>query len=107
MKATKENKVVLYQDENGITNVSVLFSDEDLWLTQNQIAEIVVISGKIFCNFFEKCLTITLQIAYNNNERRVKRWQHLIRNYDPRGVSLAKANAFILSMDAFFFGRKA
>jgi len=35
-----DNSVVLYQDENGITNVRVLFADEDLWLTQNQIAEI-------------------------------------------------------------------
>ncbi|MCL2630709.1 MAG: virulence RhuM family protein [Firmicutes bacterium] len=35
-----ENKIVVYQDENGITNVSVRFSDEDIWLTQKQIAEI-------------------------------------------------------------------
>ncbi|MDL2230011.1 virulence RhuM family protein [Treponema sp. OttesenSCG-928-L16] len=35
-----ENNLILYQDENGITKVSVRFSDEDLWLTQNQIAEI-------------------------------------------------------------------
>lgn len=34
------NKIMLYQDENGITKVTVLFSDEDLWLTQSQIAEI-------------------------------------------------------------------
>ena len=35
-----ENNIILYQDENGITKVSVRFSDEDLWLTQLQIAEI-------------------------------------------------------------------
>lgn len=35
-----DNSLVLYQDENGITKVSVRFSDEDLWLTQNQIAVI-------------------------------------------------------------------
>ena len=35
-----ENKLILYQDENGITKVSVRFSDEDLWLTELQIAEI-------------------------------------------------------------------
>lgn len=35
-----DNSLVLYQDENGILKVSVRFSDEDLWLTQNQIAEI-------------------------------------------------------------------
>ena len=35
-----KNSIILYQDENGITKVSVRFSDEDLWLTQLQIAEI-------------------------------------------------------------------
>ena len=33
-----ENNVMIYQDENGITKVTVRFSDEDLWLTQSQIA---------------------------------------------------------------------
>ena len=36
----EENKIILYQDDNEITRVSVRFSDEDLWLTQNQLAEI-------------------------------------------------------------------
>jgi len=35
-----ENSIILYQDENGVTRVNVRFSDEDLWLTQLQIAEI-------------------------------------------------------------------
>lgn len=35
-----ENNIIIYQDEDGITKVSVRFSDEDIWLTQNQIAEI-------------------------------------------------------------------
>jgi hypothetical protein len=35
-----ENNIILYQDENGITKVSVRFSNEDLWLTELQIAEI-------------------------------------------------------------------
>lgn len=40
MSTPNKNNILLYQDENGITKVSVRFSDEDLWLTQNQIAEI-------------------------------------------------------------------
>ena len=36
----EENKIILYQDDNEITRVSVRFTDEDLWLTQNQLAEI-------------------------------------------------------------------
>ena len=39
-KTTAANNIILYQDENGITKVSVRFSDEDLWLTQSQISEI-------------------------------------------------------------------
>jgi hypothetical protein len=35
-----ENNIILYQDENNITNVSVRFSDEDIWLTELQLAEI-------------------------------------------------------------------
>ena len=35
-----ENKIIIYQDDDEITCVSVRFADEDLWLTQNQLAEI-------------------------------------------------------------------
>ena len=35
-----ENKIIIYQDDDEITSVSVRFADEDLWLTQNQLAEI-------------------------------------------------------------------
>ena len=36
----EENKIILYQDDNEITRVSVRFADEDLWLTQGQLVEI-------------------------------------------------------------------
>lgn len=35
-----ENKIIIYQDDNEETRVSVRFADEDLWLTQKQLAEI-------------------------------------------------------------------
>ncbi len=35
-----DNKIIIYQDDNDVTRVSVRFADEDLWLTQNQLAEI-------------------------------------------------------------------
>lgn len=38
--AKPENTLLLYRDEDGETNVSVLFSDEDVWLTQDQLAEV-------------------------------------------------------------------
>lgn len=35
-----DNNVIIYQDDNGITKVSVRFSNDDIWLTKNQIAEL-------------------------------------------------------------------
>ena len=35
-----ENRIILYQDENNVTRVSVRFADEDLWLTTQQLTEV-------------------------------------------------------------------
>ena len=37
---TKENKLILYKDEEGKLCVNTLFADEDVWLTQAQLVEI-------------------------------------------------------------------
>lgn len=39
-KIKKENEIILYKDENGLINVNVLYSDEDLWITEKQLSEI-------------------------------------------------------------------
>ena len=36
----KENKLILYKDDEGKLSVNTLFADEDVWLTQAQLAEI-------------------------------------------------------------------
>ncbi len=36
----KDNDIMIYEDKDGITKVSVKFIDEDIWLTQNHIANI-------------------------------------------------------------------
>ena len=36
----ENNKIIIYQDDNEVTHVPVRFADEDLWLTQKQLAEI-------------------------------------------------------------------
>ena len=35
-----DNTLVLYQDEGGKVSVNVRFADEDVWLTNNYIADI-------------------------------------------------------------------
>ena len=37
---TQENKLILYKDEEGKISVNVRFAEEDVWLTQAQLAEI-------------------------------------------------------------------
>ncbi|MBR1514367.1 MAG: virulence RhuM family protein [Bacteroidales bacterium] len=36
----KQNNIILYTDTDGKVNVNVRFADEDVWLTQNQLAEV-------------------------------------------------------------------
>ena len=36
----KENKLILYKDEEGRVSVNTRFADEDVWLTQSQLVEI-------------------------------------------------------------------
>jgi len=38
--AEKENKLILYKDEEGKVSVNTRFADEDVWLTQAQLVEI-------------------------------------------------------------------
>lgn len=37
---SNENNIIIYQDNNGATKINVRFTDEDVWLTQQQLAEI-------------------------------------------------------------------
>lgn len=34
----KENKLILYKDDEGKVSVNVRFADEDVWLTQEQLS---------------------------------------------------------------------
>ena len=37
----KENKLIFYKDDEGKVNVNVRFADEDVWLTRENLAEIM------------------------------------------------------------------
>ena len=52
-KNKQDNKIIVYQDENGVTNISVRFADEDLWLSQAQIAEIYDTKSRISVTTFK------------------------------------------------------
>lgn len=40
MSEDNKNGIIIYQDDNGMTKINVRFVDEDVWLTQQQLAEI-------------------------------------------------------------------
>jgi len=83
MSKNNENNIILYQDENDITRVSVRFSDDDLWLTQNQIAEIydttrpnitmhiqnIIFDGELYENSVCKDFLLTAADGKNYNTK--------------------------------------
>ena len=40
MGENRENNIIIYQDDNGLIKINVRFTDKDVWLTQQQLAEI-------------------------------------------------------------------
>ena len=37
---SEKNEIIIYEDKDGLIRVNVKFSNEDVWLTQNQISDI-------------------------------------------------------------------
>lgn len=56
----KENSIILYQDENGKTNVTVRFAEDDVWVTQVQLAEIYQTS--------QQNISLHINNIYNDSE---------------------------------------
>ncbi len=55
-----KNEILIYEDKDGITKVNVTFTDEDIWLTQSQLAEIYKTS--------RENITMHISNIYKNNE---------------------------------------
>ena len=55
-----KNEVLIYEDKDGITKVNVTFTDEDIWLTQSQLAEIYKTS--------RENITMHISNIYKDNE---------------------------------------
>ena len=53
----KENKLILYKDDEGKVNVNVRFADEDVWLTQQQLAEIYCTTKQNVSQHIDNILT--------------------------------------------------
>ena len=52
---TKENKIIIYQDENDYPHVFSSFSDEELWLSQSQLLRFIAQHNKMsltYCEYF-------------------------------------------------------
>ena len=55
-----KNEILIYEDKDGITKVNVTFTDEDIWLTQSQLAEIYKTS--------RENITMHISNIYEDNE---------------------------------------
>lgn len=79
----RKNEILIYEDKDGLTKVNVKFTDEDIWLTQNQLAEIYKttqqnISQHIVSIYKDNELPIDLTnkkflLVKNEGQRSVKR----------------------------------
>ena len=57
VKMVKENKLILYKDDEGKVNVNVRFADEDVWLTQQQLADIYCTTKQNVSQHIDNILT--------------------------------------------------
>ena len=55
-----KNEILIYEDKDGITKVNVTFTNEDIWLTQSQLAEIYKTS--------RENITMHISNIYKDNE---------------------------------------
>ena len=101
----EENKIILYQDDNEITRVSVRFADEDLWLTQSQLAEIYDTSQQNISQHIDNIYKDGELIAEATNKKfllvRQEGNRQVRRNIDPRyghsfGISRPVSNSYTL-----------
>ena len=51
-----QNQIILYQDDNDITHVSVRFAAEAFRMKQNQLAEIYCTTKQNICQYIEHIL---------------------------------------------------
>lgn len=51
------NEIMIYEDKHGITKVNVKFIGEDIWLTQNQLANIYKTTQQNISSHIKKFIT--------------------------------------------------
>ena len=78
--AQKENKLILYKDDEGRVSVNVRFADEDVWLTQAQLAAIYATT--------QQNISLHLKGIYGDSELEDNEGTHkkylLVRQEHPR-----------------------
>lgn len=82
-KSSKENKIILYQTDEGKVKVSVYFTDENFWLTQKAMGELFDVQkaaiSKHLKNIYEsgeleKTATVSvMETVQNEGDRSIKR----------------------------------
>ena len=74
----KENKLILYKDEEGRVSVNTRFADEDVWLTQAQFFEQNLPSCMIKMKSVEPFFVLVAAIPYVGTFSKILSMSHLI-----------------------------
>ena len=79
----KENKLILYKDDEGKVSVNVRFADEDVWLTQEQLS---VIYDTTQQNISQHVINIyndkELESQYNSYTTTIADWEQKVSDIE-------------------------
>ena len=87
-----DNEIMIYEDKDGITKVNVKFIEDDIWLTQNQIADIYKTT--------QENISIHIKNVYKDNELNLDSTNKKFLLVQKEGTRNVKRNVEFYNLDA-------
>ncbi len=87
-----DNEIMIYEDKDGITKVNVKFIEDDIWLTQNQIAGIY--------KTIQENISIHIKNIYKDNELNLDSTNKEFLLVQKEGTRNVKRNVEFYNLDA-------
>ena len=73
----KHGEILIYQTENGLTDIEVKMQDETVWLTQQQLVELYQMSANILSIFLKRENLMKKQL-FGNSEQLLRMEKNII-----------------------------
>ena len=87
-----DNEIMIYEDKDGITKVNVKFIEDDIWLTQNQIADIYKTT--------QENISMHIKNVYKDNELNFDSTNKKFLLVQKEGTRNVKRNVEFYNLDA-------